>query len=525
MLDGVSFEINEGDFVLLFGPTGSGKSTLLSLLKPELSPKGERTGELRYKGEDVGAFTGSGLPEVAFVRQFAEHQTVTDKVRHELVFGMENLRFPQSLMKRRLAEAAAYFALDGMLDERTSELSGGQKQLLALASVMATGPKAVILDEPTSQLDPVAASQFITKLKKINEDYGVTVIITEHRLDNVLPVSTKLMALGGGRVTAFGDTAETVGKAVRGGDEALLRAMPGSVRLFSALGGEGNCPLSVREGRAYLTPERAAKLVPPPARKDAAGGKQPALRMKNVFFRYEREKPDVLSGLSLKAYPGEISCVLGANGSGKSTLLGLAAGLLRQYSGKIEIFGKKIKDYRGQSLYDNCVAMLPQDPEAVFTKSTLGEELAEVGADPDSVDPGLGALLSVHPYDLSGGERQLAALCKVTAVKPRLLLLDEPTKGLDPQARNRVCDALLRLRDGGAAIVAVTHDVEFAARCADRAALLFGGEIVCEDEPRAFFTGNTFYTTPINVITRDACPGIITADDLDLSDGGREALP
>ncbi|MBR5113291.1 MAG: ATP-binding cassette domain-containing protein [Clostridia bacterium] len=522
ILDGVNLKIERGDFLILCGPTGSGKTTLLRLVKPELSPKGERGGEILYDGKNIDSLTPSESVKIGFVCQSAEHQTVTDKVWHEIAFGMENLKFTQSEMSRRIAEISGYFGIDSLFDKNISELSGGQKQTVALASVLAMNPDVIIFDEPTSQLDPVAAGEFLASLKKINDEQGITIIITEHRLENVIPLANKIAVLGGGKITLCGDTREAVKNIGR--RDFLFDSLPGSAKLFNILCGEGECPLTVREGREFLEKSGfsdslgKADRISIPEKEDKI--KDPALEIRDVCFRYSKDEPDVLFNTSLTAAKGEILCVLGANGSGKSTLLYAISGLVRPYAGKIEIFGKNIKKYSGQSLYDNCVALLPQNAQSVFVKSTLREELAEVGAGFDIIPYDLSYAADIHPYDLSGGEMQLAALAKVLASKPRLLLLDEPTKGLDSQAKRTVCEVLKALKNQGITIISVTHDVKFAALCSDRAAMFFRGAVTAVDEPHRFFAENIFYTTSINRIASPFNPYIITLEDAEKCLGG-----
>ncbi len=523
ILDGVNLKIERGDFLILCGATGSGKTTLLRLMKPELSPKGERDGEILYNEKSVDLLTPSESIKIGFVCQSAEHQTVTDKVWHEIAFGMENLKFTQSEMSRRIAEISGYFGIDSLFDKNIAELSGGQKQTVALASVLAMNPDVIIFDEPTSQLDPVAAGEFLSSLKKLNDEQGITIIITEHRLENVMPLGNKIAVLENGKIGICGETRDVVKKIGR--DDFLFDSLPGSAKLFNLFCGDGECPLTVREGREFLEKSGFSARLSSASSADSIPGKNekikdPALEIRDICFRYSKDEPDVLFNTSLTAAKGEILCILGANGSGKSTLLYTVSGLVRPYAGRIEIFGKNIKKYSGQSLYDNCVALLPQNAQSVFVKSTLGDELAEVGADFSIIPYDLSYAAGIHPYDLSGGEMQLAALAKVLASKPRLLLLDEPTKGLDAKAKRTVCEVLKSLKNQGITIIAVTHDVEFAALCADRTAMFFRGNVTTVDEPHRFFAENIFYTTSINRIVSPYNPFIVTVDDAEKCLGG-----
>jgi len=507
----VSFSIEAGDYVVICGATGSGKSTLLRMLKRELTPLGECSGEIYYKGEPLAALSDrEAARRIGFVMQRPEQQLVTDKVWHELAFGLENLGVPQAQIRRRVSEMAAYFDMEDWFEKNVDELSGGQKQLLNLAAVMTMQPEVLILDEPTAQLDPIAAADFLETVGRLNRETGLTVILVEHRLEDVIPRCDKLMVMEKGRVAHY-DTPRKVCDALRE-SPAMLAAMPMAVRLYNALPPVGDCPLTVREGRRWLE-EHFKNSIRALEREPYTHVENCALELSDLWFRYERETPDVLRGTELKVYEGEIYCLLGGNGSGKSTTLSAASGLLKPYAGSVKVFGKKLKEYKNQSLYKECLTFLPQDVQTVFLRSTVREELEDVGAAADSLPYDLTPLLDKHPYDISGGQQQLVALAKVLATKPRLLLLDEPTKGLDAYARAGIQNVLKKLKAQGMTILAVTHDVDFAANVADRCALFFRGEVVSEDVPSVFFADNSYYTTAVNRMTRDFYDGAVTLED------------
>ena len=511
VLKDVSFHVEAGEFVTLIGATGSGKSTLMRLLKRELAPLGDKDGNIFFSGtEQDGLDARTAACKISYVMQRPEQQIVTDKAWHELAFALENMAQPQNVIRRRVAEMASYFGISDWFERDVNTLSGGQKQLLNLASVMMAQPDVLLLDEPTSQLDPIAANDFLNTVRKLNLDMGVTVLLIEHRLEEALPMSDRVLVLENGSILLDAPP-EAACEQLRSHPQ-LLDAMPGAVRLFHAVDGQGACPITVREGRRFLrtnfsNQQKTHEILA----KDRPG--ESALECKNLYFRYGREYPDVLRGLNMDVRCGEIYCVLGSNGSGKSTFLKLAAGLARAYSGTMRILGRKIKEYKGQELYRNCVAMLPQDAQTVFLKSTVRDELNEVHADLTSLPYSLDHLMDRHPYDLSGGEQQLVALAKVLAASPRLLLLDEPTKGVDAHAQKAVLEIMFKLKQQGIAIIVVTHDVEFAAKCADRCALFFRGEIVSEDVPSRFFDENSYYTTSANRISRGWYDGVATVED------------
>ncbi len=532
----VSFSVEAGDFVTVCGPTGSGKTTLLRLLKCEIAPRGELSGKIYLEGRTFDEFTEACLAStVGFVMQSPAHQLVTDRVWHELAFSLENFNVDRSTAARRIAEISAYFGIERLLDRRCDELSGGEAQLVALASVMVMSPRVLILDEPTSRLDPVAAADFIASLRRLNRDTGLTVIISEHRTEELICDGDKLLFMENGKVSYYGEATRAVSSDAR---SSLLPFMPSAARIFSSLGGEGACPLDVRGGRRFLdglSTERFGSLastingegkrgkttcsdstlndvthdIDTSGKKHHGEMTERALEFKNVSFRYARELPDVLSSLSFKVNKGEIFCILGANGSGKSTALGAAAGLYHPYSGEIRVFGKKLRDYKNGSLYDGCLSLLVQEINSVFVKSTVREELGDAPVPFDISD-----LLDRHPYDLSGGEAQLVALARVLATSPRLLMLDEPTKGLDAPYRERLVEILKKLKENGTTVLCVTHDTTLAASCADRCAMFFRGQIVSVAPTREFFAANEIYTTAVGRMTCRRSFASVTEEEL-----------
>lgn len=510
VLRDISFGVERGEFVAVCGATGSGKSTLLRLLKKQLAPLGEFSGEIRIDGtlrDDMPERAACG--KIGYVMQLPEQQIVTDKVWHELAFGLENMHLPQQVIARRISEMAAYFDMESWFEQDVASLSGGQKQLLNLAAVMVMQPDVLILDEPTAQLDPIAAETFIATVQRLNRETGLTVIITEHRLEEVIPACDRLLILKDGVVAAYDEPRRVVKTALQ--DAALRCAMPSASRLYHALEDTGECPLNVREGRAYIRKKAENRIRALPEETAAAG--KPALEMKDVYFRYEKQGRDILHGLNATVYENEIFCILGGNGSGKTTALSAAAGLIRPYSGTVRVFGKKLKEYRNQSLYRECLTMLPQDVQTVFLCNTVREELRETGETETPLPFDMTPYLDRHPYDLSGGEQQLTALAKVLATKPKLLLMDEPTKGVDAAAKQKMAGILKELKKRGMTVVIVTHDVEFAALCADRCAMFFRGNIVSCATPRVFFSQNSFYTTAVSRMTRGYFDNAVLVED------------
>lgn len=506
----VSFAVEEGALVGVCGATGSGKSTLLRLLKRELAPLGQQAGRILLDGVPLADLPPKAAAfAIGYVMQRPEQQLVTDKVWHELAFGLENMGLPQQEIARRVAEMAAYFGMEDWFEQPVSSLSGGQKQLLNLAAVMVMQPRLLLLDEPTAQLDPIAAADFMATIHRLNQDMGLTVVVIEHRLEEVLPLCDQLLVLEGGRLVESGAPRQVV--ACLGNRPELLCAMPAAARLHHALGASGACPLSLREGRALVAAYGSSIRSLPTAPVPAPGA--PVLEMRDVYFRYGRSLPDVLRGLSLTVHAGELLCLLGGNGSGKTTALTVAAGLNAPHHGSIRVLGKPLKSYHGQALYQGCLTLLPQDVQTVFLRNTVREELQDAQLGVSLLPFDLSPLMDRHPYDLSGGEQQLVALARVLATQPKLLLLDEPTKGIDAAAKLRLVDILRQLKQTGMALLLVTHDVEFAALCADRCALFFRGEVIAQGEPRSFFSSNSFYTTAASRMTRPQYHQAVTVAD------------
>ena len=503
----LSCTINSGDFTVLCGATGSGKSTFLRLLKREIAPNGIESGEILLENTPIAEVSG----RIGFVTQHSDEQIVTDKVYSELAFGLENSGLEQNVIARRVAEMASYFGIEDWYDRDVSTLSGGQKQLLNLASVMITDPDILILDEPTSQLDPIATSDFLATLKKLSRDFSLTVIIAEHRLEELIPMCDRLMVMENGTLIENGDPAEITAKLDKG--IRLVLSMPTSVRLYHMLGEKGACPLTVKEGRAFIesTYKNSLRALP---EKEYAHSDKKALEFKNVYFRYERNLPDILKGLSFSVYENEVFCILGGNGSGKTTSLSCAASLRKIYSGEIRVFGKKLKDYPAQTLYTNCLTLLPQDVQSVFLRNTVREELEDSKTDINALPFDLSQLLDKHPYDISGGEQQLVALAKVLSTSPRIILMDEPTTGLDAHKKQLLIEVIKNLKASGICVLIVTHDVEFASLCADRCALFFRGDIVSVGTPREFFSKNKFYTTAASRMSKGYFDFAVTLEDI-----------
>ena len=520
-LDDLTLTVEQGEFLVLCGPSGCGKSTLLRQLKTVLAPHGRRLGSIRFEGRPLEELDQREQSAgIGFVQQDPENQIVTDKVWHELAFGLESLGYDTPTIRRRVAEMASFFGIQTWFYKNVTELSGGQKQLLNLASIMAMQPSVLILDEPTSQLDPIAAADFLATLGKINRELGTTVVLTEHRLEDAFLLASRVAVMDRWRLLCTGSPAE-VGAILRGAGHSMFLAMPTPMRIWaSAPDAGGHCPVTVREGRDWLTKfADGHPLMELPSEPRRTYPNEPAITAEGLWFKYEKELPDVVKGLSLTVRRGEFLALLGGNGTGKTTSLKLLSGLQKPYRGEVRLAGS--------------VGVLPQNPQALFVKKTVREDLFEIlkgrnfsgKAQEERVAWAvrlcrLEGLLDRHPYDLSGGEQQRAALAKVLLLGPEILLMDEPTKGLDAEFKQVFAEILQSLLRQGVTLLMVSHDIEFCARYAHRCALFFDGSIVTEAPPRAFFSGNSFYTTSANRMARGLLPEAVTAEDVIQACGG-----
>lgn len=505
-----TFSVKKGEKIMLCGASGSGKSTLLRLLKRELSPRGELSGDITLMGKDRSELSDRESAEkIGFVMQSPDSQTVCDKVSAELAFGLESFGVKSGEIQSRVGEMAAFFGIEPLYDRDISTLSGGQKQLVALCSVMATDPDILLLDEPTAQLDPVAARELLGILDRLNKEMGVTIIIAEHDPEELFDSCDKILYLAKGKTEFFGTPALTAKYFV---ENALEGFLPETAKAFARL-----CdalPLNVRQGRAKLE-KLGVTDIPKQAVNDTERAEPYALQCKNLWQRYEKNSPDILKGCDLGIRKGECYGLLGSNGGGKSTLLRVICGLCKPYMGTVTLFGKKQKAYKNGSLFREMLAFLPQEPVTMFVKESVREDLLQSGdkvtVENVSQRMGIEHLLDRHPWDLSGGEIQKCAFAKILLADPKIIVLDECTKGMDSFAKKALGDVLASLKAEGRTILLVTHDLEFAAQYCDRCGLLFDGKIVAEDNAVEFFSHNRFYTTAAARLTRGFFSGAVTS--------------
>lgn len=559
VLEHVNLNIKEGTLNVIMGRSGCGKSTLLRQLKSVLAPAGEKEGEILYRNiplRDTDHRTQS--QEIGFVMQNPDNQIVTDKVWHELAFGLESLGYDNATIRLRVAEMASYFGIQKWFYKNVSELSGGQKQLLNLASVMAMHPSLLILDEPTSQLDPIAASDFLETVKKINRDIGTTVLLTEHRLQDIIPYADRVFVMDEGTLFLEG-TPREIGTKLKEQHHGMFLSMPVPMQIYAGTESALTCPLTVSEGRQWIREyieEKGIKkeqIQQANQRLERQGEKNknetaglfghfkrqkentpPAIQMKDVWFRYEKDSPDVIQDLSLEVKKGEFYALVGGNGTGKSTTLSLLGRVHQPYSGRIYLDGKDLRSFSDRELYGGYLGVMPQNPQSIFLKKTVLEDLYSVIGGrkerPSSEYPismkkekaiegivsltHLEGLLNRHPYDLSGGEQQRLALAKVLLLRPKILLMDEPTKGMDAEYKEELGSILKKLQSHGMTIFMISHDVEFVAEYADTTGLFFEGNVVTSKKTRDFFAGNNFYTTAANRMARGLFPEAVTGKDV-----------
>lgn len=603
VLSDIDLAIEEGGFYVICGASGSGKSTLLRQLKTSLQPVGQRSGRILYYGrdlEEVSQYTQSA--KIGFVFQNPDTQIVTDKVWHELAFGLESIGMPQDMIRVRVAEMASYFGIQNWFYQSTDTLSGGQKQLLNLASVMVMHPKVLLLDEPVSQLDPIAAADFMATVHKLHAEFGITVIMAEHSLEEVAAYVDEVIFMKEGRLIAKGKMEElgnilethdpsmeeilTVPMQIARGYEKLQKKKEDTafttndrIPYTVALGQKWMAqrfPLAKQEeikgfpftkqeetekfafakqeeaqrflgakqeeaGRFTSVKQKEKMSLPAKNSKKQNRGKRSfdgkkipfAIQCTELCYHYPQADVDVVDHLSLFVEEGAIFALMGGNGSGKTTTLHLLGGLLKPQKGTIEFFGRSLTKYKEKELRNGILGVLPQDPTTLFVRKTVEEDLYEVLEDQKEQNQiktffgetkqeiwqnviallGIGDLLKKHPYDLSGGEQQKAALAKVLLRQPAILLLDEPTKGLDAGSKKRLGELLVGLSQKKVTILMVSHDIEFCAKYATKTGLFFDGNIASMQDTKEFFVENHFYTTAANRMCRNYFPDVVTVQD------------
>ena len=580
-LDSINLEIDYGDFVLLCGPSGCGKTTLLTNLKKELMPAGRRSGEIKFNGTRIIDMDEiSSACDIGYLFQNPDSQIVTDTVIQEIAFPLENIGLPTEEIRNRISEIVAFFGINDILHKNVNELSGGQKQLVNLCSLLVLRPQVLLLDEPMSQLDPIASYEFLSIVRRLNEEFSITVIMSEHKADSIFPFIDKAVFLKEGKIE-FVDNAHNICSEVID-DEIFENYLPAVTKIYNSLSVKYpsliklNTPLSIREGRRclntihddlikisnddvdsinlnhdnlhitnkkYHSQEKSGILD-----KISLGGNKNALiSMNGIYFAYEKGKL-ILKNVDFELEKGDFVSLIGGNGVGKSTFLQLLVGILKPIKGKVK-YKKGIKR-----------AYVHQNPMIHFSKDNVKEEFLEsilesnllnnnsVGFNKETYDDLLKMtneeftesdllnglefdsiefkfkelieffdicdLIDKHPYDCSGGEQQKIVIVKALLQNADVLVLDEPTKGLDPISSKNLANILNSLRDNGITILMTSHDLDFVANNCKRCLMLFDKDIQIDDDPKVIFAENNFYTTFVNRMVKDYVPEIVTLDDL-----------
>ena len=458
-----TWHVPQGAFMLLEGATGSGKSTLLRCAHPVLAPAGTRSGTVQVLGQPWNSISAQhDARGIAYVSQHAAEQIVCDSVWHEMAFGLENKGLDAGSIRQRVAEVAHYFGIESWFRRATNTLSGGQQQLLNLASALCMQPQLLLLDEPTAQLDPVAATDFAHALFRVNRELGITVVVATHDPWLLAPYATQRFQL-----------------------PAPSRVQPPAASAHPT-------PSQAQPPAAATQP--APSQAQPPAA--STHEPKPLLSFRDVSFSYGSRDETVLDGFTLDVEQGSAHALVGGNGSGKTTALLVAAGVQRPQRGKVRNHAR-------------AQAYLPQDPKALFACDTVAAELAEWQSacgytDQDIAEAlrayGLEATVDQHPYDLSGGQQQMLALAKLLLTKPDLLLLDEPTKGLDASFRWQLGVVLREVRAAGTTIVLATHDLAFCRLFTDTASMIFDGQVSHTAPVDAFFKESLFFQPSVEAL-------------------------
>ncbi|MDZ5610032.1 energy-coupling factor ABC transporter ATP-binding protein [Bacillus pseudomycoides] len=519
-LTGVSLAVSQGEFIVLAGRSGCGKTTLLKHFKKELLPIGGRTGNVYYNGTSVLEMPDLlSAQEVGMVFQNPENQLVMDTVIQELAFSLENVGLETNIIQKRIAEFISFLGFQDLLHQSVHTLSGGQKQLVNLAAVLVLQPKLLLLDEPTAQLDPIAAKDFLGLLKRINEELGITIIMNEHRLDEVIPLATRVVFMNAGEIIYDGIPQHVISK--MWALEEFRPFIPQIPRLFLEWNVE-QIPFTVREAQTQIHSNVSIEHEVPVISQTEK--KEVILQAKHISFQYEKNSPFILRDLTLSIEQGKWTALVGKNGTGKSTLLTILAGLNKPRRGKVRLDGTEIHKSNSKERFKK-IGFVSQHPYYHFTFETVWDEVFERANELYGVKGKeiaedmlkrfwLHAIRDRHPHDCSGGEQQLIALCTALLSKPSLLLLDEPTKGLDPEKKERLGGLFQELQKEGTTIVMATHDIEFAAKYVDHCMMLFDGKVIMDDMPKKFFSDNFFYTTSINRFIRKQLPYALTWEDV-----------
>jgi energy-coupling factor transport system ATP-binding protein len=520
-LAGINLSLEEGEFVFLTGQSGCGKSSLLRALGGLLPDYygGKIGGEIRYRDCSLSKWNKRQLArEIGIIFQDPEQQLVMTSVEQEIAFGLENLGISPPEMRRRVAEVLSLFDLCSIKRESTFNLSGGQKQKVILAAVLAMYPRVLLLDEPTSQLDPVAAQELMNYIQRLNLEWGLTVVLVEQRIDRCFHLADKIVLMEGGRIVHQAPPREMV----RRGDDKYRFFVPPVAQVFSGVNSQ-EVPLTIKEGRKLLRKiAQPINPVPEPlASTTPRTNGNPVLQTRNLGFAYGKNGL-CIKGINLELFSHEITVILGENGAGKSTLLKNLNGLLKPQQGNIYLKNNDITGCRAEQLALH-IGYLSQNPNDYLFNDTVAEEVnfnlkVRGNENKTAVEKVLNLLQishlkSINPRDLSGGERQRVALGTVLVTEPAVLLLDEPTRGLDVKLKYQLVQLLKALQEEGKSIVVVTHDVEFAAEVAQRVVIMSDGGIVADGNKTEILSNSLYYAPQVNRLFRGISSKVMTVNE------------
>ena len=512
-LQDVNLDIEDGEFVLVTGPSGCGKTSLCRCLNG-LIPHfygGEIAGGLEVQGLDVMRHTTRELAtRVGMVFQDPENQLVSMDVQREVAFGLENLAFPRDVMAKRVEEALDTLGISGLRHRQVHELSGGEKQKVVISSVLALHPDVLVLDEPTSELDPKGAEDVLSIVRRLNDELGITVILVEHRLDRVVHLVDRMIVMDEGKIIADGNPRAVLSN----GDITSIGAgVPPIVRIVQRLRDNGvnvdNIPLTVKEGRAMLKDIFMGARGSTLSQAESADNGRPVIEIDKLWHAYP-EGITALKNVNLRICEGEFVAVMGRNASGKTTLVKHINGLLQPTKGKVIVSGIDTRRATIAQLSQK-VGFIFQNPNDHIFADTVEEEIAfilkNLGFDSGEIAARIDEMLEMfalkefrrqYPRSLSGGERQRVAMASVLVARPRVLILDEPTRGMDYRLKSELMRFLNGYREKGNTVVLVTHDVETVAEHADRVVLLSEGGVVVDGNKRDVLSRALFFSPQIN---------------------------
>ncbi|GEO58942.1 ABC transporter ATP-binding protein [Companilactobacillus bobalius] len=512
-LKNIDFSVQTGDFVVLIGETGSGKSTLLKQMLADLAVGKVLSGELVT---DLSLNNNN----FAYVSQFVDNQMVMETPRDELKFVLDNQGCSQNEIQLRITEIASYLGIIDLLDINEKRLSGGQKQLVNLASALILKPKVLLLDEPTSQLDPIAAEKLLQVVHKINEELNVTVLLVEHEIDRAIRYANRLLVMEEGSLIEDAPVDKGLRDIYQNPHLKNYLTQVDRLILELNLPTDQQLPLSNKEVGLLINQHRTSlKSVPRKILVDTTA--ENILEIKRLNFRFDFNGPQIINNVSFELKRGQSYCVIGPNGMGKTTLLKTMTQQLKPQSGKILFAGHKVQNDFYQKVF-----VLPQNPAILFMEDTVAEEIKyqlQLSRRDTTFEAvlekfSLKGLEKTSPYDLSGGQQEFLALALGFIKNPQILFLDEPTKGLDPNKKLELGQMLNQFQKTGGTVFVNSHDLLFAARFFDQIAMMFDGKISQFTTPTVFFKDKFFYTTEINKALRETFPLALSWEDIKRSE-------